>query len=328
MPRVKKDTVVSRSHVSLDPSSGRHPQTSKRRAQCLERFLVWLSKELGQPVDLPHLDNADLNAALIGFGKRLFYTGEPKYMFSETINAVVDKFPHLRGQLAAPWTTLSRWEAVEPVARSMVMPASVFQAGVSLSLLWNWPRMAAALLIGFHGFLRPNEFLPLQRVDLILPRDVLSSEPICYIRIWHSKTSRFMLRQHARISDHMTVVFLDHVFGALPPTDLLFGCSSHIFRNRWNKVFSFLGLNISDKANGITPKSLRGSRASWFFHQTEDLSRVLWRGRWQARRTWEHYLQDVMGQVLLTDLSPAKRDLVLELATASSSLLYGSYDQQ
>ena len=127
-------------------------------------------------------------------------------MFSETINAVVDQLPHLRGQLAAPWTTLSRWEEVEPVSRSMVMPASVLQAAISLSLLWSWPRMAAALLIGFHGLLRPSEFLPLQRADLILPRDLLSHEKLCYIRILHSKTSRFMLRQHARISDHMTVI--------------------------------------------------------------------------------------------------------------------------
>ena len=328
MPRVKRATIDARSGISLDPSSGRHPQTSKRRVQYLARFLIWLGRELERPLALPELDTAELNAALIGFGKWLFYAGEPKYMFSETINAVVDQLPHLRGQLAAPWTTLSRWEEVEPVSRSMVMPASVLQAAISLSLLWSWPRMAAALLIGFHGLLRPSEFLPLQRADLILPRDLLSHEKLCYIRILHPKTSRFMLRQHARISDHMTVIFLDHVFGALPPADLLFGCSSHVFRHRWNKVFNYLGFSTSEKSHGITPKSLRGSGASWFFHITEDLDRVLWRGRWQARRTLEHYLQDVMGQVLLSDLSQHKRKLVLELAAASSSLLRESYDQQ
>ena len=57
------------------------------------------------------------------------------------------------------------------------------------------------------------------------------------------------------------------------------------------------------------------------FHHTEDVERILWRGRWQSRRTLEHYLQDVMGQVLLTHLVQEKRDLVSSLASASSSLL-------
>lgn len=77
----------------------------------------------------------------------------------------------------------------------------------------------------------------------------------------------------------------------------------------------------SEKLRGLTPKSLRGSGASWLFHHTEDLNRILWRGRWQSRRTLEHYLQDVMGQVLLSNLPVDKRSLVLELANASSSLL-------
>ena len=36
------------------------------------------------------------------------------------------------------------------------------------------------------------------------------------VRILHAKTSRFILRQHARISDHLTVVFLDSLFGGYP----------------------------------------------------------------------------------------------------------------
>ena len=80
-------------------------------------------------------------------------------------------------------------------------------------------------------------------------------------------------------------------------------------------------METAEKKKGITPKSLRGSGASWLFHHTEDVQRVLWRGRWQSRKTLEHYLQDVMGQVLLSDLIQEKRDLVFALAEASSSLL-------
>lgn len=57
------------------------------------------------------------------------------------------------------------------------------------------------------------------------------------------------------------------------------------------------------------------------FHCTEDVNQILWRGRWQSRRTLEHYLQDVMGQVLLADLPQDQRNDVLDLSLASSHLL-------
>ena len=108
-----------------------------------------------------------------------------------------------------------------------------------------------------------------------------------------------MLRQHARISDAVTVGYLDSVFGLLPREAPLFNVSQGAFRTRWNRLFNELGVPTSEKRHGITPKSLRGSGASWLFHYTEDVSRILWRGRWQSRRTLEHYLQDVMGRFSL-----------------------------
>lgn len=262
-----------------------------------------------------------MSTALMGFGKHLFYTGAPKYVFAETINAVIDRYPHYRGLVASAWNTLRKWEEAEPTERAMVMPSSIFQAAVALALLWRWNKFACALLLGFHGLLRPSEILPLQRCHLVLPRDVLSEDPVNYVQILHSKTSRFMLRQHARISDALSVRFLDAVFGALPKEAPLFGASQGSFRTRWNRLFGELGVPTSEKSRGVTPKSLRGSGASWLFHYTEDVNKILWRGRWRSRRTLEHYLQDVMGQVLLTDLCQDRRDLVLLLSEASSVLL-------
>lgn len=105
-------------------------------------------------------------------------TGAPKYFFAETINAVIDRYPSYRNLVGLAWATLKKWEEAEPTDRAMVMPATLLQAAVSLALLWNWPHFVAALLLGFHGFLRPAEFLFLKRSDLVLPRDVLSDENI------------------------------------------------------------------------------------------------------------------------------------------------------
>ena len=69
-----------------------------------------------------------MSEALTGYGKHLFYSGLPKYLFAETINAVIDRFPNYKGQISAAWTTLSKWEEAEPVDRAMIMPSFYFQS--------------------------------------------------------------------------------------------------------------------------------------------------------------------------------------------------------
>ena len=312
MPRPSVNRAGSRSQVSIDPTANRNPVTNLRREKIFEDFSAWVRKELKLQISEATMPPQVMNTALVAYGKFLFYSGLPKYVFAEVINATIDRFPSYRGFVGSAWQTLKKWSEAEPVERSMVMPAALFQAAISLCLLWAWPKHACALLLGFHGLLRPSEFLYLRRSDLVLPRDVLADEDICYVRIFHSKTSRFVLRQHARISDALTVKFLVSQFGCVPSNQLLFGCSPAMFRTRWNKLFRFFGVPTSEKLRGITPKSLRGSGASWMFHHTEDVERILWRGKWQSRRTLEHYLQDVMGQVLLTDLVQEKRVCIVE----------------
>lgn len=219
MPRPRKSCAESRSHISLDATANRHVETNKRRVGCYNDFCDWIKKELHLFLTAEHFPPLRMSEALTGYGKHLFYSGLPKYLFAETINAVIDRFPNYRGQISAAWTTLSKREEAEPVDRAMIMPPSIFRAAISLSLLWGWYKFAGAMLLGFHGLLRPSEILPLKRSDLVLPRDVLSDERICYVKILRSKTSRFMLRQHARLSDELTVVYLDSLFGCLANTE-------------------------------------------------------------------------------------------------------------
>lgn len=109
---------------------------------------------------------------------------------------------------------LSRWEESEPVRRAMVLPLSILKAAVAVALVWKWRKMAAAMLLGFHALLRPSKFLHIQRRRLVLPADVLSTDPVCYIALLNTKTKRFVHRQHARITDEVTVAFLAALFGA------------------------------------------------------------------------------------------------------------------
>ena len=203
----------------------------------------------------------------------------------------------------------------------MVMPEAMIRAAVTVSLMWGWPLFAATLLLGFHGLLRPGEFLYLTREELILPRDLLTSTQLAFVRITDGKTRRFMRRQHARISDHKTVMFLDALFGHLPPGASLFNCSREVHRTRWNAVFSHLHVATSEADKGVIPKTLRGSGATWLYQRTEDVEKIQWRGRWQQRKTLEYYLQDVAGQLLLAKLTQSQRLQVMRLASFSEAVL-------
>ena len=94
---------------------------------------MWVSSELGCDCYQVTGSGLLLGAALVAYRKSLFYDGSPKYMFSETLNAVCDGFKHFKPFLAAGWNVLMRWEEEEPVERSMVMPEpeSLFKASTA-----------------------------------------------------------------------------------------------------------------------------------------------------------------------------------------------------
>lgn len=76
----------------------------------------------------------------------------------------------------------------------------------------------------------------------------MSPERICYIAILNPKTRRFLPGQHAWISDELTVLFLDHVFGCTAQNQALFACSRAVFKNRWDKAFKIFG-NSDDRSS-------------------------------------------------------------------------------
>lgn len=108
MPRNRKATIDGRAAFSLDATANRHPATTKRRDACYDAFCSWVLQQLGVRVSDGGLPQQDLTTALIAFGRRLFYTGAPKYFFAETINSVVDHFPGCRHMLSSAWAVLRK----------------------------------------------------------------------------------------------------------------------------------------------------------------------------------------------------------------------------
>ena len=201
------------------------------------------------------------------------------------------------------------------------MPAAVLRAAVATALLWNWPRVAAMLLLGFTAMLRPCEFLSASREDLILPVDLLDDTPVAHLRIATPKSKSRCPRQRTVVSDAIVARLLSATYTNSLPNELLFGGSEAVFRKRWDAIFSRLGFSVAQQPRGLTPASLRGSGAALFFHRAEDLLRITWRGRWGSQKTLRHYLQDVAGQMFLRDLSTDQRRLIVYLSALCSRLL-------
>ena len=82
-----------------------------------------------------------------------------------------------------------------------------------------------------------------------------------------------------------------------------------------------IGISTRQKEFGVTPGSLRGSGATHFYMDTEDVQRIAWRGRWAKLKTLEHYLQEVAAQLLLHKLPEETKQKIRVLSEACDSLI-------
>ena len=96
MPRRRSAAAGFPSRINLDVAGGlTQAVASRRESLCLE-FERWVEAELWCSFQQVSKSGLLLGTALIGYGKAFFYSGGPKYVFSETLNAVVDRFNHFR----------------------------------------------------------------------------------------------------------------------------------------------------------------------------------------------------------------------------------------
>ena len=141
----------------------------------------------------------------------------------------------------------------------------------------DWKPFAGLVLLGFLAMLHPSEMLHLTRKDLVFPSDTLGHTCELYIHLRNPKTAR---RQHGKVDDAFAILFVEQVFGHLSWDSRLFPASMHTFRRMWDSVLTRLQIPCRAAAKGATPSVLRGSGATFFYQQTENLQLLAWRGRW------------------------------------------------
>ena len=287
----------------LDLQSGFTALTAARMAKCFDAFLTWLRDEACLDFAAISSSPEPFALALRAYGLHLYQVGLPRYLLVYAITACQDRFPHMRLAFGPAWQIDRKWQHSEPGECRPVISVPIM--------------------------LHPAEFLGLRRSDLVLPSDAMSADRIAYIYLRNPKTARFARRQHCRLEDATVLQFLEAFYGQRSKAFALYAGSAHVYRAQWNAVMNFLGVPCRRDQRGATPGVLRGSGATYLYLETEDVTKVAWRGRWARLKTVGFYLQEVAAQVLLASLSEGVRQRIrffrrfakplLELASQSAA---------
>lgn len=310
----------------MDLTVGFSKDTAGRMSRCLQLFSEWVTLHAGLDWGLVQQDVNALAYALRGYGLYLFEQGYPRYLLVYAITAVQDVFPQSRSHLGLAWQVDKKWQHFEPGVCRAVLPAVAVRAAVALAALWNWKAWSALILIGFAGMLHPSEIISLHRRDLVFPSDVDNDMACMFVHLRNPKTARFARRQHSRIDDISIIKLVEAAFGSYQLEQPLYRGSSAQFRRQWNCVMTKLGIPCRQELRGATPGSLRGSGATFLYTTVQDIPLIAWRGRWARTRTLEYYLQEVSAQLLLHELSPASKALILELSRVSFAVLCTTFN--
>lgn len=166
--------------------------------------------------------------------------------------------------------------------------------------------------------MRIGEVIKAQRMDLLLPGDLLSLDPVVYIRINSPKSrNRGAKVQYATCREALLIPFFTAVWHSTQKRDRLFPYTASSFRRRWDALLKHLKVGQEHK---LTPGSLRGGGAIHLHKTGTNIQELLWRMRLQHHKTLGYYLQEVTAVSILPKLSEQSRQDIVMLRDAFPAL--------
>ena len=284
-------------------------RTALREQRALHDFLSWLS---AAGVETPLQDLAEtcevLDMLVRSFGFYLYDGDCPYYRYVYVVTALQNWDRRLKRSLPHAWDLAFVWRSLEPTVHRRPVCQSLLLAIVGVGVGWGWLRFGAVLLLMFYAGCRPVEPLEALRIHLVLPSDMMTSEPRAYLKIVNPKSGRRggARQQHASVSHSDVVSILSRVFGGLDWQAPLWPGSVSSFRRRWDAACARLGL----RKGFVTPGGVRGGAACFFFKQGSSIQDVMWRLRVLNHTTLSHYLQEVVADSTLSEVSAEARQRI------------------
>ena len=137
------------------------PSTRARYDKALAKFSSWLQMEgLSLPRSKLHLD-----ALVSDYIEYLWSEGEGRALASDTLAAIQDRQPQVKGHLLSCWRLLKTWNINEIPNRAPPLPEKALFAMVGLALFKNETLFAISLLLAYYGMLRTGELLTVKAKD-------------------------------------------------------------------------------------------------------------------------------------------------------------------
>ncbi len=294
----------------LDNAELVDPHTSLLGIRVWDAFRRWcISRISEEAFEGLILCPATLCILVESFGRDLFQKGDSIYILRQLVTLIQRWKPEFKQYLGKAWQLISKWEEIEPSSHRNPLPPVLYQAMVSLALLWNWPRVAAMIVLTYESISRPGETLRATRDTMFL----CINQP-------KGKRRGLGRVQHAKISDRLATKFISRVFGKLPLWALLYPASAASFRRRWDKLLAALAVPTTFN---LTPASMGGGGAVRAYRASVDVTTILWRMRLKNLDTLQHYLQEAGAISLYAALPEKSKARILSASQLYSRLLDG-----
>ena len=270
------------------------PATRARYDRALTAFLQFLKRN---QLQLPF--KRDLIDPLAAeYLEHLWFTGAGRGLASDTLAALQDHDPRLRGHLQVSWRLLKTWHSHEIPGRAPPFPEYILHCLVGWALMRQNFNFAVSLLVGFYGILRTGELLALEKRHISF--SVQSG--VAVLTLGYTKGGkRLGVCESVTLTHDVALKFLRQWLALSSDTQKF--CSSPA---RWRSTFSegLRELKLTDFE--FRPYSLRRGGATWYFTKYNSLDKVMVMGRWQAARTARLYLNESLATLAEMHFQPQK----------------------
>ena len=262
----------------------------------------------------PRIYNAVLKARL----QTMVSEGKPPSYGTILVAAFMYRFGWTRGQCGPAWRAVKVWQNTVPISPRVPLDLDVCQAMASLALMWHWPKVACALMVGLRGYLRPGELCALRREHMRLFRR--GRRKTLVIAVVRPKTRFRAARvQAVTIMDPVTVSLATAAAGQLRQGELLIAGGSVVITAIFRQLIDALRL----VPVGYTPGSLRpGGICADFMTGDLHLTEAMFHGRWESVKSVTRYLQAGMAAWALSFVPQSSAELISRLSALLSSLSY------
>ena len=266
------------------------PATKRRYDKALDAFFVFLrTNKLTLPTS-----KSELDPLVCDYIEHMWSTGVGRGQANDTVAALQDQQPNVKGHLQGAWRLLKTWSINEVPNRAPPLPEQVVQAMAGWAFFKGHVSFGVSLIIGFYTMLRSGEILGL------LSNHILCSakERQALISLGLTKGGKRHGAAESVILGVAEAVSLTRQWKMMASSTTPLVRSPVTWRSLFSECIEALGLDHF----GFRPYSLRRGGATWWFSKHQNLDRILVQGRWAALRTARIYLNEGLAMLARTHI--------------------------